>query len=158
MKHLIAVEASKKQATKLVEKSPVPALSLREQNVVRYMAGYIARKLLKKHRNGDESKIEVLTRMKASHDDSACDASPSLSTTFGDLDITKDWVELVDRDGLCHVTDERDVCSLQISRKRNPPLLKPLFLWSTADSQRFLEHEEILALGDHIASQSIQIT
>ena len=97
MKRLIAVEASKKQATKLVEKSPVTALSLREQNVVRYMAGYVVRKLLKKHRNGDESKIEVLTRMKASHDDSACDASPSLSTTFGDLGITKDWVELVDR-------------------------------------------------------------
>ena len=72
------------------------ALTSREENAVRYMAGYVVMKLRKKYRE-HSLYARVLETMKTNLDESAV---VSLD------DYTRVWVEQVDRGGLCHVNDD----------------------------------------------------
>ena len=81
-------------------------ISEREENVVRYMSGYVAVKLLKKYRKGNASGAEknkwryfvrVLKEMK-------CEDQPVCDDTLEDY--TKAWSEQIDRGGLYHVKPE----------------------------------------------------
>lgn len=83
----------------------VRPLTLIERNTVRYMAGYVAFKLIKKFTKiAKNSRVQtkrnlfvhVLKGMKA-------DNQPGEPETL--LDYTKVWTELVDRGGLYHVKD-----------------------------------------------------
>jgi hypothetical protein len=71
---------------------PVQLLSVREENVVRYVAGYVVYKLRKRY-----SECSAFFR--------------SVQSSFEDIhfqtlqDYTKSWTEQVDRGGLCHVND-----------------------------------------------------
>ena len=71
-------------------------LNSREENAVRYMAGYVVMKLRKKYRE-HSLYAKVLDTMKTNLDESAV---VSLD------DYTRVWVEQVDRGGLCHVNDD----------------------------------------------------
>ena len=75
--------------------TPQP-LNSREENAVRYMAGYVVVKLRKKYCE-HSLYAGVSETMKTNLDESAV---VSLD------DYTRAWVEQVDRGGLCHVNDE----------------------------------------------------
>ena len=83
-------------------------LSEREENVVRYMSGYVVVKLLKKYKNRSsnarcntkwKSFVRVLEKMQA-------ESQP----LYGDIDTVEDyseaWSEHIDRGGLFHVKQE----------------------------------------------------
>lgn len=83
-------------------------LSEREENVVRYMSGYVAVKLLKKYRRKSSSAtlinkkkwkyfVSVLEKMK-------CESQPLCDDTFEDY--SRSWSEHIDRGGLFHVKSE----------------------------------------------------
>ena len=82
------------------------ALSVREENVVHYMSGYVAFHLSKKYRKGTtdpelRSKwkyfMHVLGRMKA-EEQLPCEDSIE--------DYSRAWTEHIDRGGLCHIKPE----------------------------------------------------
>ena len=96
--HNDSPSASSQQPTTL-------ALSSREKNAVRYIAGYIIRKLKDKYKvkNKDseiqkrnERYIHILTQMQTDH---------QLEYSSYE-DDTREWTELLDRGGLFHVTNE----------------------------------------------------
>ena len=89
-------------------------VSVREENVVRYMSGYVAVKLLKKYRKGSghskmKSKwkyfVKILEEMKS--DEHLFDHQDTLD------DYTKAWSEHIDRGGLCHVKPEVSSYTIQ---------------------------------------------
>lgn len=107
--HLIAERNSVKAAStsKATDKSNIDIwISEREENVVRYMSGYVAVKLLKKYRKGNASSavknkwryfVKILSEMK-------CEDQPLCNDTVEDY--TKAWSEQIDRGGLYHVKPE----------------------------------------------------
>ena len=81
-------------------------LTPREQNAVRYMAGYVAvklkRKFWKKTKNSEIEKkrnmfVQILTSMEADHQEDNVDSIEDYSTM---------WTSLIDRGGLYHIKDE----------------------------------------------------
>ena len=73
------------------------ALSSREKNAVRYIAGYIVRKLKDAEiQKRNERSIHILTLMQTYH---------QLEYRSYE-DDTREWTELLDRGGLFHVTNE----------------------------------------------------
>ena len=82
---------------------PSTNLSIREKNVVRYIAGYVIRKLKDRYkeirgRNEEVKKnreqfIKILTVMES-------------NTELEDSHFAGEWTELIDRGGLYHVTDD----------------------------------------------------
>lgn len=68
-----------------------------EENIIRYMSGYIAFKLLRKYQKVDSGKaaqyVECLLKM----------AVEGPESNF--YDYTKEWMKLVDRGGLFHISD-----------------------------------------------------
>lgn len=82
------------------EKTPAPAAGLlyaEEENTIRYMSGYVALKLMRKYKMEESSEaaefVECLSGM----------AVQGPESSF--YDYTKQWIKLVDRGGLFHVTD-----------------------------------------------------
>jgi hypothetical protein len=103
LKHLIATEASE-CSTAAVPEHHVN-LTSREQNVIRYMAGYVVRKMKKKFKEtSKQPEIQrkrqlflcVLAAMESKDQDDAISSFQS----------TCDWVEMIDREGLCHVNND----------------------------------------------------
>ena len=103
LKRLIADEATECSTAAVPERHV--CLSSREQNVVRYMAGYVVRKMKKKFTEPSKQLeiqrkrqlfLRVLSAMESKdrHDD------------VSSFQATCDWVEMIDREGLCHVSDE----------------------------------------------------
>ena len=81
-------------------------LTVREQNAIRYMAGYIAIKLQKRYKCHSSNPtlqkkhkifVAVLTKMTADNQ------PPGVETLD---DYTRLWSELIDRGGLYHINDE----------------------------------------------------
>lgn len=81
-------------------------LTTTESNGIRYMAGYVANKLLKKNRKQSKHQkvqlkrglfVRVLKGMKA-------DNQPGEPDTL--FEYTKVWSELIDRSGLYHINDD----------------------------------------------------
>ena len=77
-----------------------------ESNGIRYMAGYVAVKLIKKYKRGSKNKdidqkfklfVKVLQQMKANNQTGEPD-SPSEYSTM--------WMEVIDRGGLYHINDD----------------------------------------------------
>jgi hypothetical protein len=104
-KHLIAERNSTAKATNS-KTTDENIISEREENVVRYMSGYVAVKLLKKYRKGNANGVvknkwryfvRVLSEMK-------CEDQPLCNDTVEDY--TKAWSEQIDRGGLYHVKPE----------------------------------------------------
>ena len=84
-------------------------LTMRERSAIRYMAGFVAIKLLKRYREPSKHEqvkfkrqlfVQVLKRM------SAADQSDTVDSVD---DYTRLWSELIDRGGLYHINDE--VCT-----------------------------------------------
>lgn len=103
-KRLISIEAAENTFT--MPRNSEVALTLREQNAVRYMAGYVAIKLNKKFqkkakhpelRRKWEFFVQVLSSMEA---DQQVDDVESIE------DYTSTWVDLIDHGGLYQVKDE----------------------------------------------------
>ena len=103
LKRLIADEATECSTAAVPERHV--CLSSQEQNVVRYMAGYVVRKMKKKFTEPSKQLeiqrkrqlfLRVLSAMESKdrHDD------------VSSFQTTCDWVEMIDREGLCHVSDE----------------------------------------------------
>lgn len=96
-----------KQRSQLQEDSPSQptiTLNFREKNVVRYIAGYIIRKLKDRYKittkdanaqQKHERYIRILTRMQTND-----------QIEYSYEDETCEWTELLDRGGLLHVTSE----------------------------------------------------
>ena len=105
MKMLLLNKAKTEKSSETATRNVRPLTCL-EQNAVRYMAGYVALKLLKKYRKETthpELKkkygffVPILLKMKA----------PDLPGTVDTVhDYTRLWSELVDRGGLYHVNDQ----------------------------------------------------
>jgi hypothetical protein len=92
-----------------------------ETNAIRYMAGYIAVKLLKKYKRKARDLrlqlkrhlfVSVLRRMKADNQPGQPD-SP--------LEYTEQWTKLIDRGGLYHVSDDvfKLVESIEVAVRRH---------------------------------------
>ena len=88
------------------ETSPITPLTMLERSAIRYMAGYVAIKLLKRYgkpsthpkvQRKHELFVRVLKGMRATHQP---DAVETLS------DYTRLWMELIDCGGLYHISDE----------------------------------------------------
>ena len=102
---------NKADAKSVNEGEPVPPLTIREQSAIRYMAGYVAFKLLKRYGKPSTHPqiqlkrrhfVHVLKGMKAANQPDTM--SESLS------DYTSLWSELIDRGGLYHINDK--VCTV----------------------------------------------
>ena len=102
MKHHIATEASACSTAAAPEQQP---LTSREQNAVRYMAGYVVRKMKNKFKERSKQPdvqkkrdlfICVLSTMESTDED---ESIPS-------LDYTCEWVEMINREGLCCVNND----------------------------------------------------
>ena len=99
-KSLIAAEASEHTSSTVPEHHV--ALTSREQNVVRYMAGYDVRKLKKKFK-----KRCVRPEQQKKNDLFLFILLGMESKDQGDSNLsTCNWVEMIDREGLCHVSDD----------------------------------------------------
>ena len=103
-KHLINILAI--DCKPIVHPDQEITLTLREQNAVRYMAGYVAvklkRKFWKKTKNPEIEKkrnmfVQILTSMEADHQEENVDSIEDYSTM---------WTSLIDRGGLYHIKDE----------------------------------------------------
>ena len=109
LKRLVAAGVSEGSTAVVPDHEVAPEhhvkLTLREQNAVRYMAGYVLRKLKKKYKERSKRLeiqrkrqffLSVLSVMESRDQD---DATSSCRSTC-------DWVEMIDREGLCHVNDD----------------------------------------------------
>lgn len=88
------------------EQHTVQSLTYCESNAVRYMAGYVAVKLLKRYRKGSRNPavckkrklfVRILQQMKATGQPGEPDTVLEYSTL---------WLELIDRGGLYHINDD----------------------------------------------------
>ena len=119
--------------------SPQP-LTDREENVVRYMAGYVIVKLKKRYRKY----ASVLESMKTGFDDSSIETLQ---------DYTRVWVEQRDRGGLCHVNDKmfslikriEMVCRLFLDT-RSPSITTDAL--KSKIEQKSLQSNDIIVLWD----------
>ena len=96
----------KNEGRRVPSTSNTPTLNQREQNAVRYMAGYVAVALLKKYKRPTKKEalqkkhnffVQVFSQMKASHQPGDVDSL---------ADYTRSWSDLIDRGGLYHIGDE----------------------------------------------------
>ena len=150
LKHLISVEASRRKLKQAPLPDCGPVLDLREQNVIRYMSGYVVKQLSKKHRSGGEAaeaKEAVLSKMKADHD-YICD-TPKFQ------EYTREWVELIDREGLTHVTNETFLL-MELIEKETRYCLNHLHSGQLQLTKTISENEKILAQWDEMASPLIE--
>ena len=104
LKAMIANKSSSQQQSKVSSTSNTK-LSPREQNAVRYMAGYVAVSLLNRYKKLNKRKsqgqytyfISVLESMKADRQDEG---------VVSIEEYTRYWSELIDRGGLYHINDK----------------------------------------------------
>ena len=105
-KHIVAERNSAKTASSRATEGSIDTISEREENVVRYMSGYVAVKLLKKFRKGNADTVvkkkwkyfvRILNKMK-------CEDQPLCNDSVEDY--SKAWSEQIDRRGLYHVKPE----------------------------------------------------
>ena len=103
LKQLLAKQSA---AVDMAPEVFVRPLTLCESNGVRYMAGYIPAKLLKKYRRGSKNSsldikyklfVKTLQHMKA-HEQPGDPDSP--------YEYSKLWMEVIDRGGLYHIRDD----------------------------------------------------
>ena len=103
---------NKAKASKKYEISDdVRPLTSLECNAVRYMAGYVAIKLLKKYQKPtkhQELKTKHQYFIKVLHQMQATDQPGDVDTLS---DYTRLWSELIDRGGLYHISDEESIKS-----------------------------------------------
>ena len=102
LKRLIAAEASDCSAATRPEQLVAP--TLREQNAIQYMAGYVVRKMKRKFK-GESKQPE----MQKKRDLFLCVLSAMESKdhdAISSIESTCNWVEMIDREGLCHVNDD----------------------------------------------------
>ena len=107
LKQLLKNKASpRKRSTKMAESSAIKPLTAMEGNAVRYMAGFVAVRLLRKYRKPTKNAqlkkkrrmfIRVLTGMRAVD-------QPGEPNSI--VEYSKLWSELIDWGGLYHINDE----------------------------------------------------
>ena len=105
LKHIMAKQAMAATAVDCAKE--VSPLTFCESNAVRYMAGYVAVKLLRKYRRGSRNAtlnikyrlfVNTLQRMKAAQQPAGDPDSPLNYSTL--------WLEYIDRGGLYHIGDD----------------------------------------------------
>lgn len=103
LKKMLENKANAIESHKTVAVTP---LTMQERSAIRYMAGYVAVKLLKRYKKPSTNLelqrkhnlfVRVLKGMRATHQP---DAVETLS------DYTRLWMELIDRGGLYHISDD----------------------------------------------------
>ena len=106
LKQMVANKAEALSATSKKSATVLPKLDAREKNAVRYMSGYVAVTLLKKHKKPTMDTnlqlkrslyVKVLQQMQA---EGQTEAIGSID------DYTRYWSELIDRGGLYHISDK----------------------------------------------------
>lgn len=107
LKQLLKNKASaRKRSTKMAESSAIKPLTAMEGNAVRYMAGFVAVRLLRKYKKPTKNAqlkkkrsmfIRVLTGMRAVDQPGEPDSI---------VEYSKLWSELIDRGSLYHINDE----------------------------------------------------
>ena len=75
----------------------LPTMNAEEENVLRYVSGYVALKLMRLYEKNEGEKatqfVECLSNM----------AVPGVESTF--YEYTKEWITAIDRGGLFHISD-----------------------------------------------------
>lgn len=104
LKRLIAAEA-RDCSTAAVPKQQI-ALTLREQNAVRYMAGYIVRKMKTKFKGSSKCQSEMQKRVLFLRVISAMESDDQTQDAISSMEPTCNWVDMVDREGLCCVNND----------------------------------------------------
>lgn len=106
VKKMISNQAASMLTSGASKEQAIKPLTFSEVNTVRYMAGYVVIKLLKRYRKGSKIQnvakkhklfVRVLERMKAVEQPGEPDSISEYSTL---------WQELIDRGGLYHINDD----------------------------------------------------
>jgi len=130
LKSLIAAETCECSTSASPEQHM--ALTFREQNVVRYMAGYVVRKLKKKFKvkcvQQEQQKNDLFLHVLSGMESKDGDDSISSTST---------WVEMIDREGLCHVND--DTCKLM----EQIEVMTRHYLWSDHQPSQAIQQQII---------------
>lgn len=157
LKKIIANKSMAAAATK--PDSAIKALSYSESNAIRYMAGYVAVKLLRRYRKASRNAavvrkrelfVKVLQNMRAVEQPGEPDSVSEYSTL---------WLELIDRGGLYHINDDvfRLIESIELVAREylDVKAYTPGTNICQLVRQKVLTTQNILMYWDRIASDDI---
>lgn len=144
------------QEERLTTSSSHPSsLSVKEKNITRYIAGYVIRKLQDRYKGkSQDAKVQkkresfLITLAKMQSDQQVEEVS-SLAN------FTSEWMELVDRGGLYHVTDDgyrimeaievKTKCYLEQAGKQQEAAIQQKIISSILNDQNILDQWDCLA-------------
>ena len=119
----------------------VPKLTEDEENVIRYAAGYVALKLLKKYEVSTPEYIECLSTMAVAGDDSSL------------LEYTSEWTRQVNRGGLFEVNDMCFSLFREIELKTRQHLPSVLSQSTSSDSD---SNKKEIVISTALGNESLQ--
>ena len=110
-------------------------MSMEEHNAVRYVAGYVVRKMKKKYSNkGSVSICQCLLQMEEGN------SLPEESVDYNFMSYTRAWVQIIDRGGLFKVSDRVYCFFLELELSLYPHLRKQLEINQSNSSKEELLH------------------